>query len=107
MPGNGTAGPVLHRIIEKLNLDATELYFEMDGNFPNHHPDPTVPAKPCGLEEARSYGNKRNSGSPLMAIAIVSVRSMKRLRYLRRHAAVDLRTRDSIPQTGRDVSSAK
>lgn len=41
--GNGTAGPVIHRIFDKLNVDATELYFEMDGAFPNHHPDPTVP----------------------------------------------------------------
>ncbi len=42
--GNGTAGPVMHRIFEKLNVDAAELFFDMDGNFPNHHPDPTVPA---------------------------------------------------------------
>jgi phosphomannomutase/phosphoglucomutase len=42
--GNGTAGPVFHRILEKLNVDATELFFEMDGAFPNHHPDPTVPS---------------------------------------------------------------
>ncbi len=42
--GNGTAGPVMHRIFEKINVDATELFFEMDGHFPNHHPDPTVPA---------------------------------------------------------------
>jgi phosphomannomutase/phosphoglucomutase len=41
--GNGTAGPVMHRIIAKLNVDATELFFDMDGRFPNHHPDPTVP----------------------------------------------------------------
>jgi phosphomannomutase/phosphoglucomutase len=41
--GNGTAGPVIHRIFEKLNVDATELFFEMDGRFPNHHPDPTIP----------------------------------------------------------------
>ncbi|MDZ4801759.1 MAG: phosphomannomutase/phosphoglucomutase [Bryobacteraceae bacterium] len=40
--GNGAAGPAMHRLLEKLNVDATELYFEMDGNFPNHHPDPTV-----------------------------------------------------------------
>jgi phosphomannomutase / phosphoglucomutase len=40
--GNGTAGPVVHRVFEKLNVDATELFFEMDGHFPNHHPDPTV-----------------------------------------------------------------
>ncbi len=41
--GNGTAGPAMHRIFEKLNVDYSELFFEMDGNFPNHHPDPTVP----------------------------------------------------------------
>jgi phosphomannomutase/phosphoglucomutase len=40
--GNGTAGPVVHRLMEKLNVDTTELFFEMDGHFPNHHPDPTV-----------------------------------------------------------------
>ena len=40
--GNGTAGPVMHRVLQKLNVDAKELFFEMDGRFPNHHPDPTV-----------------------------------------------------------------
>src|SRR4051812_41604908 len=40
--GNGAAGPTMHRILEKLNVEAKELYFEMDGRFPNHHPDPTV-----------------------------------------------------------------
>src|SRR5579885_105586 len=41
--GNGTAGPVMHRLLQRLNVEATELFFEMDGRFPNHHPDPTVP----------------------------------------------------------------
>ncbi len=41
--GNGTGGPVMHRLLEQLNCEATELFFEMDGRFPNHHPDPTVP----------------------------------------------------------------
>ena len=41
--GNGTGGPVFHRILEKLNVEPVELFFEMDGRFPNHHPDPTVP----------------------------------------------------------------
>jgi len=40
--GNGTAGPVARRIFEKLNVDVTELFFDMDGRFPNHHPDPTL-----------------------------------------------------------------
>lgn len=40
--GNGAAGIVLSRLLPKLNVDATELFFTPDGNFPNHHPDPTV-----------------------------------------------------------------
>ena len=50
--GNGTAGPVMHRILEKLNIDVTELHFEMDGNFPNHHPDPTVLSNLSDLRKA-------------------------------------------------------
>ena len=42
--GNGAGGEALHRLFEKLNCDVTELFFEMDGNFPNHHPDPSQPA---------------------------------------------------------------
>ncbi|MBI3694277.1 MAG: phosphomannomutase/phosphoglucomutase [Acidobacteria bacterium] len=41
--GNGTAGPALHRLIERIHCEPIELYFEMDGRFPHHHPDPTVP----------------------------------------------------------------
>jgi phosphomannomutase/phosphoglucomutase len=55
--GNGTAGPVFHRILEKINVDAAELFFEMDGHFPNHHPDPTVPANLSRLiEKVRETG---------------------------------------------------
>ena len=41
--GNGTGGPVMHRMLERLNVEASEMFFEMDGRFPNHHPDPTIP----------------------------------------------------------------
>ncbi len=50
--GNGTAGPVLRRMLEKLNVEATELYFEMDGRFPHHHPDPTVLENLADLQAA-------------------------------------------------------
>jgi phosphomannomutase/phosphoglucomutase len=49
--GNGTAGPVIHRIFDRLNVDVAELFFDMDGGFPNHHPDPTVPANLSHLIE--------------------------------------------------------
>jgi len=41
--GNGTAGVIACPIFKKLGCDVVELYCEMDGNFPNHHPDPTLP----------------------------------------------------------------
>ncbi len=50
--GNGTAGPVMHRLLQRLNVDSIELYFDMDGRFPNHHPDPTVPGNLSHLQEA-------------------------------------------------------
>ena len=40
--GNGTAGPVAPSIYRRLGAVVRELYADMDGRFPNHHPDPTV-----------------------------------------------------------------
>lgn len=50
--GNGTAGPIFGRILDRLNCEATRLFFEMDGRFPNHHPDPTVPKNLKHLQDA-------------------------------------------------------
>ncbi|MCL2474463.1 MAG: phosphomannomutase/phosphoglucomutase [Alphaproteobacteria bacterium] len=41
--GNGAAGAVMQRIADKLPGKHTILFAEVDGTFPNHHPDPTVP----------------------------------------------------------------
>ncbi len=40
--GNGTAGVVLRKLMEQLGLNCEILFEKPDGNFPNHHPDPTV-----------------------------------------------------------------
>ncbi|MDP3048820.1 MAG: phosphomannomutase/phosphoglucomutase, partial [Thermodesulfovibrionales bacterium] len=40
--GNGTAGAVVPEILGSVGCDVIPLYCEPDGNFPNHHPDPTV-----------------------------------------------------------------
>lgn len=40
--GNGTAAAVAPQVYKALGCDLVELYCVMDGNFPNHHPDPTV-----------------------------------------------------------------
>lgn len=40
--GNGTAGLVAPAIFRELGCEVHDLYSEVDGQFPNHHPDPTV-----------------------------------------------------------------
>jgi phosphomannomutase len=39
--GNGAAGPVIERLVKMLPGEHHLLYTEVDGQFPNHHPDPT------------------------------------------------------------------
>jgi phosphomannomutase/phosphoglucomutase len=39
--GNGVAGVVAPRLFRRLGCEVTELFSEVDGNFPNHHPDPS------------------------------------------------------------------
>ncbi|MBC7693019.1 MAG: phosphomannomutase/phosphoglucomutase [Methylotenera sp.] len=41
--GNGTASTVAPELFRRLGADVIELYCTLDGTFPNHHPDPTVP----------------------------------------------------------------
>jgi len=41
--GNGIAGDIIPDLIQNLGCDVTPLYCDVDGNFPNHHPDPTNP----------------------------------------------------------------
>ncbi len=49
--GNGAAGPALEQLVERLPGEHHLLFTEVDGNFPNHHPDPTVEAN---LEDLRA-----------------------------------------------------
>jgi len=42
--GNGTAGIVASPLLRDLGCEVEELYCEVDGRFPNHFPDPTIPA---------------------------------------------------------------
>lgn len=41
--GNGVAGPCISALLQQLGCSLSELYCEVDGNFPNHHPDPSDP----------------------------------------------------------------
>ena len=40
--GNATAGLAAPEIFKAIGCDVTELFSDVDGSFPNHHPDPTV-----------------------------------------------------------------
>ncbi len=48
--GNGAAGPALEALVAKLPGEHFTLYTDVDGNFPNHHPDPTVPENLADLQ---------------------------------------------------------
>ncbi len=41
--GNGVAGPVAPRVLEDQEIYVVPLFCEVDGRFPHHHPDPTIP----------------------------------------------------------------
>lgn len=41
--GNGAAGVIAPQLIEALNCEVIPLFCEVDGHFPNHHPDPGKP----------------------------------------------------------------
>ena len=48
--GNGAAGPVLDMLVERLPGQHHVIFSEVDGRFPNHHPDPTVEANLADLK---------------------------------------------------------
>ncbi len=47
--GNGVAGAYAPRLYRALGCRVEELFCEVDGRFPNHHPDPSVPDNLAGL----------------------------------------------------------
>ena len=42
--GNGAAGVIAKDLFQELGIDTYMMYNDVDGNFPNHHPDPSKPA---------------------------------------------------------------
>ena len=49
--GNGAAGPILEKLVKRLPGEHHTLYTDVDGNFPNHHPDPTVEGNLADLKK--------------------------------------------------------
>jgi phosphomannomutase/phosphoglucomutase len=57
--GNGAGGPLAIRAMKALGLEPEALYCEMDGTFPHHHPDPTVPKNVAELIDHVTKGGAR------------------------------------------------
>lgn len=59
--GNGALGPCALELFQRLFLDVIPMYCEPNGNFPHHHPDPTIEEhlndlKTCVLQEGADLG---------------------------------------------------
>ena len=55
--GNGVAGASAPAILRAIGCEVTELFSEVDGNFPNHHPDPSKPENLRDLMAALESGD--------------------------------------------------
>ncbi|MGC4001284.1 MAG: hypothetical protein QM767_29035 [Anaeromyxobacter sp.] len=62
--GNGTGGVVAVPVLQRLGFDVVPLFTDMDGRFPNHHPDPTV-EKNLETLKAKVLENRRRRGHRL------------------------------------------
>jgi phosphomannomutase/phosphoglucomutase len=61
--GNGMGGVIAPRLFRRLGCEVTELFSEVDGNFPNHHPDPSK------LENLVSLVEELKSGPAELGLA--------------------------------------
>ena len=50
--GNGVAGPTAGKLFKRLQCGVTELFCDIDGTFPNHHPNPSEPENLEDLKQA-------------------------------------------------------
>lgn len=55
--GNGIAGPIIPKVISELGCEVIPLYCDVDGRFPNHHPDPSIEENLVDLQAAVARHN--------------------------------------------------
>jgi phosphomannomutase / phosphoglucomutase len=61
--GNGTGGSVAVPLFRKMGCEVIDIFCEMDGRFPNHHPDPTLPeAMEALIRKVRETGAELGVG---------------------------------------------
>jgi phosphomannomutase/phosphoglucomutase len=54
--GNGVAGATAPELYRRLGCEVAELFCEVDGSFPNHHPDPSRPENLADVQRALAEG---------------------------------------------------
>jgi phosphomannomutase/phosphoglucomutase len=54
--GNGVAGATAPELYRRLGCEVAELFCEVDGSFPNHHPDPSRPENLADVQHALAQG---------------------------------------------------
>jgi phosphomannomutase len=62
--GNGVAGASAPAIFRAIGCEVIELFSEVDGNFPNHHPDPEQAREPAGPDR-QAEGERRRARAGL------------------------------------------
>jgi phosphomannomutase/phosphoglucomutase len=67
--GNGVAGSVAPELFRRMGCSVTQLFCEVDGNFPNHHPDPSKPENLEDLRRASARGRLPSWAWPSTATA--------------------------------------
>jgi len=55
--GNGVAGAFAPTLYRRMGCEVVELFCEVDGNFPNHHPDPSQPKNLVDLKRRLEQGD--------------------------------------------------
>ena len=99
--GNGVAGGIARRCSKRLGCELVELFCEVDGNFPNHHPDPS---KPENLQDViRALIPTPRSASPSTVTATASASSLGRRDHLTRPPADALRRRRALARASGEI----
>jgi len=55
--GNGAGGVCAEKLFKSLGVDVEAIFCDVDGNFPNHHPDPSNPKNFLDLKDILSKGD--------------------------------------------------
>ena len=62
--GNGMAGPMAGPLLDRLPIETVKTYWEPDGNFPDHEPNPLLPGEPPVRDRPRPLRGRGPRASP-------------------------------------------